>query len=211
MALPLLLLATTIGYAGSAYCGTCGLGCSDCSNADYGSCKCSCANHFCPAARISISVSILLLVFSLAFSGGNACCKLDLTISGKNTSDVVAMLNATLSSGGIDGAFTPSVLAEGVAGFADLRSVNKPVDFIGQFIHTTSGAARYNDSISVTIAPTGSGDSIVRLFSYSLIGGAYGDSGQNYKNLKMVTQMYASHENASSYSLVHVDTSCPEP
>lgn len=122
------------------------------------------------------------------------------------------MLNATLSKGGLDGAFAPSLLAEGVAGFADLRSANKPVDFIGQFIHTTSGEAHYNDSISLTIAPTADTQgSLVRLFSYSLIGGAYGDAGQNFKNLKMVTEMYATHEAASSYSLIHVDTSCPEP
>lgn len=137
-------------------------------------------------------------------SCGNACCKLDLEIFDMTTETVMKSLNKTLHSGGQDGNWSASVLAEGVTGFADLRSITKDIDFIGQFVHTTY--VGYRDSVSLTVARTGQSTK-VRLFSYSLIGGAYGDSGQGYLNLKMIIDSL----DLDDYQLTHVDRSCPNP
>mmetsp|Transcript_9420 Transcript_9420/g.13052 ORF Transcript_9420/g.13052 Transcript_9420/m.13052 type:complete len:194 (-) Transcript_9420:120-701(-) len=138
-------------------------------------------------------------------SCGNACCKLDVNIA-LSYEEVVETLNSSLTAGGPDGQFSASVLAEGVSGFADLRPYNHSV-FIGQFIHETAGSAHYNDSISLTVGTNDDGSSALHLFSYSLIGGAYGDAGQNYKNLKLVLGALDSDH----AEITHSDTSCPDP
>lgn len=120
----------------------------------------------------------------------------------------MSFLNASIHDGGSDGGYTPSMTAEGTDGFADLRPYDKPVDFIGQAIHTTLAPNFYNDSVSMTIAPTdvGSG-SVIEAFSYSLIAGAYCDDGQNYYNImSLVTSI--SWGGAIS---IKYDGSCPAP
>ena len=77
----------------------------------------------------------------------------------------------------------------------------------------TSGPAHYNDTIDMTVRSSGDGV-IVKLFSLSLIGGALGDAGQNYKNIVQITEAVTDAVNAvgmTNTSLVHVDDSCPEP
>jgi len=137
-------------------------------------------------------------------SCGNACCKLDLWAP-VSTDALMAKINATLTAGGPDGNFSASALDEGVSGIVDLRFAQKGIDYIGQFVHTT--VAGYRDSVSLTLAPNADGSTTARLFSYSLVGGAYGDSGQGYLNLKMLVD--ALH--LDDYALTHADASCPEP
>lgn len=70
-----------------------------------------------------------------------------------------AMLKA-LSNGGPDSRYKLSETAEGSLGFADLRPYKKPVDFIGQAIHTTQ-AMHYNDTVNWTLAPTAQNGTVV--------------------------------------------------
>ena len=94
----------------------------------------------------------------------------------------------------------------GVTGFADLRPFNVSRDFIGQAYHMTSGEAHYNDSINVnTVAAEGG--SVVEFTSISLIGGALGDAGQNYKNIAMLAKATFGDD----VVLTHLDGSCPAP
>uniref|UniRef100_A0A7R9UEN9 Uncharacterized protein n=1 Tax=Pinguiococcus pyrenoidosus TaxID=172671 RepID=A0A7R9UEN9_9STRA len=118
-------------------------------------------------------------------SCGNACCKLSYYVNGLSTEEVVKMLNKTLGAGGPDGHYAQVMTYEGTLGFADLRPFDKPVHFIGQAVHTTTGKARFNDTLDFTIAPTSTG-SLVTAFSISQIAGAYCDSGQNFSNLQML-------------------------
>ncbi len=78
--------------------------------------------------------------------------------------------------------------------------------FIGQAWHTTSGAARYNDTVDVNVASLPSG-ALVKFFSLSLVGGALGDAGQNYKNIVAL----ARDAFGEDVALDHVDESCPDP
>ena len=188
-----IVAALALGVAAAEVCGTCSAtsGCDDCSNVDFGSC-------------------------------GNACCKMELVVSGWTTEDMVAVLNETIFStaanpdgpfSGPDGYYSPQFLAEGVTGFASLVGFGAPVDYIGQVHHMTSGPAHYNDTIDMTVRSSGDGV-IVKLFSLSLIGGALGDAGQNYKNIVQITEAVTDAVNAvgmTNTSLVHVDDSCPEP
>eukprot|EP00959_Pyramimonas_sp_CCMP1952_P300490 6284906-Pyramimonas_sp.AAC.1 len=58
----------------------------------------------------------------------------------------------------------------------------------------TSGPSHFNDTIDFTVAPRegvggfpcGAEGSITRVFSLSLIAGAFGNNGQNYKNIALV-------------------------
>jgi hypothetical protein len=136
----------------------------------------------------------------------------------EDTETTVKMLNQSLSAGGPDGYFTLQPMAEGVTGFADLRPYKKDVDFIGQVHHMTTGPARYNDTIDITIAPRqceaetdapcSASGSIIHAFSLSLIGGAYGDNGQNYKNIAMVIKSAKWKVPPSFDAASHQDTSC---
>lgn len=115
-------------------------------------------------------------------SCGNACCNITVAVT-EATATTMSMLNASIVSGGPDGAYKAQMTYEGTLGFADLRAYSKPVDFIGQAIHTTTGENHFEDSVSFTIAPTASGGSHIQAFSLSLIAGAYCDEGQNYYNI----------------------------
>jgi uncharacterized surface protein with fasciclin (FAS1) repeats len=68
-------------------------------------------------------------------------------------------------------------------------SESKAGVYIGQVHHETSGAKHYNDTISYVVyndPSVGKPGATIRISSVSLIGGALGDNGQGYKNIKMV-------------------------
>mmetsp|Transcript_30355 Transcript_30355/g.70598 ORF Transcript_30355/g.70598 Transcript_30355/m.70598 type:complete len:192 (+) Transcript_30355:49-624(+) len=116
---------------------------------------------------------------------GNSCCKLAFEVA-ESPTVAANLLNQSIRSGGPDGAYSVRRLAEGVSGVGDLRPFHTPVDFMAQVYHTTSGPSHYQDSIDVTIAPRPGGGSVIKAFSVSLVGGAYCDAGQNYKNIVML-------------------------
>mmetsp|Transcript_34195 Transcript_34195/g.105776 ORF Transcript_34195/g.105776 Transcript_34195/m.105776 type:complete len:178 (-) Transcript_34195:61-594(-) len=138
-------------------------------------------------------------------SCGNACCKLTLKVDLDATA-ATAALNASIHAGGPDGNYAARPTDEGTSGFADLRPYNVSAQFIGQAWHTTSGAARYNDTVDMNVASLGDG-SIVKFFSLSLVGGALGDAGQNFKNIVALAQ----DAFGDDVALEHADESCPEP
>merc|ERR1719253_1312167 len=94
--------------------------------------------------------------------------------------------------------------AEKTLGFGDLRPFKAPggFQFLGQVHHKT--IKDYIDEINFNIRPqqceninmlkgalcNGEG-SIIKAFSTSLIGGALGDNGQNYKNIVMAMKRVA--------------------
>ena len=144
-------------------------------------------------------------------SCGNACCKLSLTVP-LPTSDVMAAINSTLSSGGPDGLYEPQMTAEGTLGFGDLTPFGVGVDYIGQAYHTTANGM-YTDTVNFNLAPTADGmGTVVKAFSTSQIGGAYGDDGQNYYNIvSLLTEVDFGGDKADEGDFVRVDESCPEP
>jgi len=146
-----------------------------------------------------------LCAFNDCGSCGNACCKLLIKVT-ESPSEAMKMLNASMHKGGPDNAYAPSMTYEGTSGFADLTPYGKPVDFIGQAIHTTTGENAFDDSVSFTIAPSGSGSEI-EAFSYSLIAGAYCDDGQNYFN---IVYLVDSIEWSAGYTIKQTG-SCPAP
>jgi len=120
---------------------------------------------------------------------GNACCTLDFVVA-LSPEDVVKSLSTQFASGGPDGRYTFQEVAEapGTPQFADLRKYNISAWFIGQAWHTTK-VAHYNDTNNWTVSPGPTDNTaVVRGFSTSQIGGALGDSGQNYKNLKQIAE-----------------------
>lgn len=124
-------------------------------------------------------------------SCGNACCSLTVTVPG-SPDEVVATLNSSFADGGADGNFTPSMTAEGVAGFANLSAIPALQKlypnhiYIGQIIHMTNGKYHFSDTLNFNLVSSTDGSStVITAFSLSLVAGAYGDAGQNYKNLKM--------------------------
>jgi len=151
-------------------------------------------------------------------SCGNACCKLAFVVK-EDPATAVQMLNKSLAGGGPDGLFTLQPTFEGTLGFADLRPFKQGVAFIGQVHHMTSGPSHFNDTIDFTIAPQecageapcNAEGSIIRAFSLSLIAGAYGDNGQNYKNIALVMKNIAWKAPPAFGADAHQDASCPPP
>merc|ERR1711918_24766 len=91
-------------------------------------------------------------------------------------------LNTSLAKGGPDGRFTLKPTAESPYGFGDLRPYHPTeVSFIGQAYHLTEKRT-YTDTINFLILKE-SAMATMKAFSISQIGGAYGDAGQNYKNI----------------------------
>jgi hypothetical protein len=123
-------------------------------------------------------------------SCGNACCNVAIAVT-ESTAATMNKLNSSITLGGPDDAYAAQMTYEGTLGFADLRPYSKPVDFIGQAIHTTTGNSHFEDSVSFTIAPTASGGSVIQAFSLSLIAGAYCDDGQNYFNIMQLVDSIA--------------------
>merc|ERR1711916_341669 len=86
---------------------------------------------------------------------------------------------------------------EKVSGFANITDITaglpdsapsvfrKGKVFIGQVIHTTNGTHHFDDVVNFNLAEASDAATTITVFSNSLIGGAYGDAGQNYKNIKM--------------------------
>lgn len=156
-------------------------------------------------------------------SCGGACCNLVITSDksplelGIALTDVLTMFN----NGGPDGQFTRQKMAENnlssdaaARGFANLTnySAGMPEPFtgkevwIGQVHHTTTGENHYVDTINLNVRSSGSG-SVLHAFSSSLIAGALGDNGQNYKNLVMLLKGVVSDDAINK--AVHLNNSCP--
>ena len=112
-----------------------------------------------------------------------------------------------LEGNGPDGLYTPMMTAEGTLTFGDLREFGAPVDFIGQAWHTTLNGV-YNDTINFTIEDMGDNVTHVKAFSISQIGGAYGDAGQNFWNIK---QVFDNIHFENNIKFVHNDGSCKGP
>merc|ERR1719510_1436738 len=141
-------------------------------------------------------------------SCGGACCQLEFEVE-EDTAATVMKLNASILGGGPDGSYVAQVTAEGPLGFGDLRPFKKPVDFIGQAHHTTSGPKHYMDSVAFTVARGANGaGSVVHGCSMSLIAGAFCDNGQNYKNLVMLMKGTSWR---FGFTIRHLDSSCPVP
>jgi hypothetical protein len=115
-----------------------------------------------------------------------ACCALNLSFPTVGTVDLMAMLNSSLAKGGPDTRFILRPTAESPYGFGDLRPYHpEAVHFIGQAWHKTAKYT-YTDTVNYLIyAPslTTPNSSVMKVHSISQIGGAYGDAGQNYKNI----------------------------
>merc|ERR1712070_622478 len=96
-----------------------------------------------------------------------------------------------LSKGGPDGGFALQPNAEGtfgLANFSDKTGIPKMMQYIGTTYHTTYGPLHYNDTINMNIFPDCEyeGNAVLTLFSISQIPGAFGDAGQNYKNIAQI-------------------------
>merc|ERR1711865_705093 len=119
---------------------------------------------------------------------GNACCKMQFTTT-LNSDQLATFITKKLSAGGSDGGFALQPNAEGSVGLVHFPSINN-IQYLGTAYHTTFGPAHYNDTINIGIfhasEVTPHTNSMIEVFSSSQIGGAYGDAGQNYKNIAMV-------------------------
>jgi hypothetical protein len=99
------------------------------------------------------------------------------------------------------------VTADGLLTFRDLRPKDIAVDFLGQAYHETANL-QYNDTVDILLSPSAdSASTNVFAFSVSQIGGAWGDSGQNYFN---IFQLFDSISWNTGYTLTQADQSCPE-
>merc|ERR1712166_727513 len=119
---------------------------------------------------------------------GNACCKVQFTTT-LNSDQLATFLTKKLTAGGSDGGFVLQPNAEGSVGLAHFPSINN-IQYLGTAYHQTFGPAHYRDTINIAIfhasSVTPHTNSVLEVFSTSQIGGAYGDAGQNYKNIMMV-------------------------
>lgn len=80
-----------------------------------------------------------------------------------------------------------------------------PINFLGQAIHHTK-VHHYNDTINIAIAPRDdNSSSLVTAFSISGIAGAYGDGGQNFKN---IISIFEATGITWSYT---IENGCPAP
>jgi hypothetical protein len=137
-------------------------------------------------------------------SCGNACCRLNILIEGEDTLAVMNKLNNSIVQGGPDKRYFAMITADDYLTFRDLRPKNVAVDFLGQAYHLTANLL-YNDTVNILLSKAQNGvDTNVFAFSISQIGGAWGDSGQNYFN---IIQLFDSIW--STYKLSNADGSCP--
>ena len=145
---------------------------------------------------------------------GNACCKLLLQFPNTSSLALMTALNTSLAGGGPDGRFKLMPTDENPYGFADLRPYHPDqVSFLGQASHLTEKHT-YTDTINLLLlkeAPSAT----LKAFSTSQIGGAYGDAGQNYKNIAVLlkalpkmpfTELMAEGCSASSSTLSAVES-----
>eukprot|EP01065_Artemidia_motanka_P048685 TRINITY_DN78_c14_g1_i1.p1 TRINITY_DN78_c14_g1~~TRINITY_DN78_c14_g1_i1.p1 ORF type:complete len:163 (+),score=38.32 TRINITY_DN78_c14_g1_i1:111-599(+) len=129
-----------------------------------------------------------------------ACCKLQFTV-GVNATDAAAMLSKSFASGGPDGSYVYWATAVDQG----------PLKYVVQGKHWTA-KHRYVDSLSFGVLPVADADRCtIVAFSHSqdFVRGdfAYGDAGQNYKNL--VTIVEATYGDAVSEPDVLLG--CPAP
>lgn len=139
-------------------------------------------------------------------SCGNACCKMSFVVE-QDPLTAMSYLNNSLNAGGLDGAYQLQLTAEGSLGFGDLRAFKIPggEQFIGQAHHM---AGRYTDVVNFNIRPEVNGPgSVIKAFSLSLIAGALGDNGQNYKNILMA--MKGAFPDWQKVHAERDDESCP--
>jgi hypothetical protein len=142
---------------------------------------------------------------------GNACCTLEFRIDEDPTTIALA-LNATMHDNGVDNLFTWQNTAEGTLGMVclDERDLTpKSPVCLGKVNHLTQSHT-YTDSIWITVNwpdqySTKNG-SIVKLHSQSLLGGALGDSSQNYANNMLVMDSLN-----MGYTQVGEAHGCPKP
>jgi len=140
-------------------------------------------------------------------SCGNACCKLLVHVK-EDPMTAAKLLNSSLANGGPDGYYTRQLLDEGVTGFFDLSALKPGLPVIGQVHHVTSGPKHYTDTIDFTITATDSG-SVIKAFSLSLVGGALGDNGQNYKNIVMALKN-VQWKDGGALQITNADDSCQQ-
>lgn len=129
-------------------------------------------------------------------SCGNACCEVEVTTTNPPAKEY-EKLKTYLSSGGGDGLFAYVTGPDPEAGS------NNPPDNITSFsIATGTGSMwmyilkgkhttfrkRFEDNLHIAIRTTPGGGAVVRMFSMSLVHGALGDGGQNYKTLAFLAQ-----------------------
>eukprot|EP01062_Namystynia_karyoxenos_P021858 TRINITY_DN18339_c0_g1_i3.p1 TRINITY_DN18339_c0_g1~~TRINITY_DN18339_c0_g1_i3.p1 ORF type:complete len:206 (+),score=76.78 TRINITY_DN18339_c0_g1_i3:81-620(+) len=120
-------------------------------------------------------------------SCGNACCVVDVTITGPATpTEVYITVKGFLQSGGGDGlyAYSTGPDAAGHNPSDDLRPYNVSWQYIMQGTHKTSGG--YVDRLDFNFQPTADNGTVVRVGSRSGIHGALGDNGQNYKSIAWI-------------------------
>ena len=117
---------------------------------------------------------------------GNACCKLLVQFSNVSSVSLMRSLNDSLASGGPDQRYTLLPTAESPYGFGDLRPYHpEAVSFIGQAEHLTSNHT-YIDTLNFLLLKESANAAMLKAFSISRIGGAYGDDGQNFKNIVLL-------------------------
>ena len=121
-------------------------------------------------------------------SCGNACCLMEYYL--EESPEVVAdLLRQKLDQGGLDGRFDLERMNDGSRGIIDYSRADAPF-FMGKFKHHTA-SFKYVDDISLQWEPsTAEGLTKLRAFSISLIGGAYGDAGQNFKNIHLFMKTF---------------------
>lgn len=119
-----------------------------------------------------------------------------------------------MSNGGPDGRYALTITASGDFGFTRLRKLLELISynyswggklpddsFLGQVYHSTgfpgiapnTTTGPYRDTINWLVKKVAD-DVVVRAFSISEIAGAYGDDGQNYKNIIQVNIRIAWHQ-----------------
>ena len=110
-------------------------------------------------------------------------------------------------TGGADGRYAFRINQDGEDAFLNFTG-NGMVNFAGGFTHNTTGG--YVDRLDVTITHETVGSvnrsAIARAFSISGIAAAYGDWGQNYKNLFNLVSC-----TGLDFEVHHLDGSCTIP
>merc|ERR1719410_978675 len=143
-------------------------------------------------------------------SCGNACCNMEYHFHEMTPRDLYESMQKVFEDGGPDGRYSLQTMADGTTGWTDLSKYNLNVTYIGQVWHTTK-VKGYNDTIDMTIGgrQMPGGGSTLKIFSISQIGGAYGDAGQNYKNVVQVVKALDLGRD-KRYEEVNV-MGCPKP
>ncbi|KAJ9469385.1 hypothetical protein DIPPA_01797 [Diplonema papillatum] len=151
-------------------------------------------------------------------SCGMACCKLEFAFSSASPESVHAALVTAVGGGGPDGRYSWQTTAEGTFGTFKLPEATYPYLYVGQAHHTTPfpdgtmvTSGPYTDTVNFAIyqdAARGN-QTTLRGFSLSLINGALGDNGINYKSLLQVARQIKVVNSTLDWDMRHPDGSCP--